>query len=48
MPALTPTQLDHFDREGYVVVRNVIDPAKTLAPLFAEYATVLDRLADKL
>ena len=48
MPALTPTQLEHFDREGYVVVRNVIDPAKTLDPLIAEYATVLDRLADEL
>ena len=48
MPALTPAELEHFDREGYIVVRNVIDPAKTLDPLIAEYATVLDRLADEL
>ena len=31
MPALTPSQLDHFAREGYVVVKGVLD----------EYATVL-------
>ena len=48
MPALTRRELDHFESEGYVVVKGVIDPAKTLDPIIAEYATVLDSLADAL
>lgn len=48
MPALTREELDHFENEGYVVVKDVIDPVKTLDPVIAEYATVLDRLADEL
>lgn len=48
MPALTPEELDHFENEGYVVVKDVIDPVQTLDPVIAEYATVLDRLADEL
>ena len=48
MPALAPEQLDHFAREGYVVAKGVIDPTKVLDPVIAEYATVLDSLADIL
>ena len=48
MPALAPEQLDHFDREGYVVVKGVIDPAKVLDPVIAEYVACLDRLAHQL
>ena len=48
MPALTPDQLDHFAREGYLVVQGVLDPVNTLDPVIDEYATVLDRLADAL
>ena len=48
MPALTREELDLFENEGYVVVKDVIDPTKTLDPVIAEYATVLDRLADEL
>ncbi len=48
MPALTRRELDHFEKEGYVVVKDAIDPAKTLDPVIAEYATVLDSLADAL
>ena len=48
MPALTPSQLDHFASEGYVVVKGVLDPTTTLDPVIDEYATVLDSLADDL
>ena len=48
MPALTPSQLDHFASEGYVVVKGVLDPVTTLDPVIDEYATVLDSLADDL
>ena len=46
--SLSAEQLDHFQREGYVVVRNVFDPDRWLTPLFREYEGVLDRLAKKL
>jgi phytanoyl-CoA hydroxylase len=48
MPALTREELDHFEHEGYVVVKDIIDPAQSLDPVIGEYATVLDRLADQL
>ncbi len=48
MPALSPRQLDHFDREGYVVVEDVLDPVAALDPVIAEYSTVLDQLAEEL
>ena len=48
MPTLSPSQLDHFDGEGYVVVKDVVDPVGTLDPVIAEYTTVLDRLAGEL
>ena len=48
MAALSPEQLDHFADQGYVVVKKVIDPAKSLDPVIDEYAQVLDRLADQL
>ena len=48
MAALSSEEIAHFDREGYVVVKDVINPVNTLDPVIAEYATVLDRLADQL
>ena len=48
MPALIPSQLDHFASEGYVVVKGILDPVTTLDPVIDEYATVLDSLADAL
>ncbi len=45
---LTPEQLDHFDREGYVVVRQAFDPRRWIDPIMREYEGVLDRLADVL
>ncbi len=45
---LSPDHRQHFDREGYVVIRNAFDPERWLAPLLREYEEVLDRLAQKL
>ena len=42
MPGLSAAQLEQFDREGYLVVENVLDPKLDIEPLFAEYTAVLD------
>jgi len=46
--ALKPQQVDQFHDEGYVLVEGLLDPARDLQPVFAEYAGVLDRLAAEL
>jgi hypothetical protein len=46
--SLSREDKEHFDREGYVVVRGAFDPDRWLTPLLQEYEKVLDRLADKL
>jgi phytanoyl-CoA hydroxylase len=46
--SLTPDQISHFRDEGYLVVEDLLDPARDLDPIIAGYATVLDRLADDL
>ena len=43
--SLTPEQVATFDREGYLVLRGLLDPAADLAPIIAEFSGVLDRLA---
>ena len=48
MTYLSAEQLEHFHREGYVVVDDLIDPEEVLDPLEAEYGTVLDSLAGDL
>ena len=48
MPGLSADQLAQFDRDGYLVVENVLDQQQDLAPLFAEYTTVLDGIVDRL
>ncbi len=45
---LTSSQREHFEREGYVLVRGAIDPVRWLDPIMREYETVLDRLAEEL
>lgn len=42
---LDQTQIDQFERDGYLVIEDVID-AGTLAAIKAEYAALLDRLYD--
>ncbi len=46
--SLNENQLNRFKREGYLLVKNVLDPTKVIEPLFAEYEVVLDRLANEL
>jgi len=48
MPGLSAAQLQQFDRDGYLVVENVLDPIADIAPLFAEYTTILDGIVDDL
>lgn len=48
MPGLSAAQLEQFDREGYLVVEDVLDPKRDIAPLFAEYTAVLDEIVDGL
>ena len=43
---LDQQQLDQFDRDGYLVVEDVIDP-QTLAAIQAEYAALMDDLYDQ-
>jgi hypothetical protein len=48
MAALTSTQLEQFQREGYLLVENLFDPVADIDPIIEEYHGVLDRLADQL
>jgi hypothetical protein len=48
MPGLSAAQLEQFDRDGYLVVENVLDQDQDLAPLFAEYSSILDGIVDGL
>ena len=48
MLGLSPQQVAQFQADGYLVVKGLFDPAADLDPVIAEYAGVLDRLADSL
>jgi phytanoyl-CoA hydroxylase len=48
MAGLTAAQRTQFEQDGYLVVENVLDPERDIDPVMAEYAGVLDRLADRL
>jgi phytanoyl-CoA hydroxylase len=39
--------VDLFERQGYLVVEDVLDPKEVLDPVVAEYEGVLDELADR-
>ena len=45
---LSSEQLSRFQRDGYLLVEGVLEPAAVVEPLFAEYGEVLDRLAHEL
>ncbi len=45
---LTQVQLDHFDREGWLIVDKVFDPETDFAPLLADYSDIADRQAPQL
>ncbi len=48
MAVLTSAQVEQFQREGYLLVENLFDPAADIDPIIAEYEGVLDSLANKL
>lgn len=48
MATLAPAHLDKFERDGYLLVEDVLDPERDLDPIIAEYEQVLDRLAREL
>jgi len=48
MPGLSSAQLEQFEREGYLMVENVLDPATDLQPVIDEYNGILDGLVDGL
>jgi phytanoyl-CoA hydroxylase len=45
---LTQTDLDHYAREGYVLLRGLLDVPREIQPVRDEYTGVLDRLALEL
>lgn len=45
---LTPDQVAQFRREGYLLVKGLLNPAEDLDPVYHEYAGVLDDLAKLL
>ncbi|MGD9711415.1 MAG: phytanoyl-CoA dioxygenase family protein [Thermomicrobiales bacterium] len=48
MTGLSPQQVLQFHEQGYLLVDNLFDPETDIAPLLAEYETVLDTLASDL
>jgi phytanoyl-CoA hydroxylase len=46
--ALSSAQLGQFDRDGYLLVRQAIDPDRYLGPVLREYEQLLDALAEEL
>ena len=42
---LNQAQLDHLDREGYLLLEGLLEPSADLDPILDEYASVLDRMA---
>jgi phytanoyl-CoA hydroxylase len=48
MNRLTEEELQHFEEEGYILIRGLLDPDRDIKPVLGEYAEVLDRLAHEL
>jgi phytanoyl-CoA hydroxylase len=48
MAGLSSTQREQFEAEGYLVVEDVLDPERDIAPVMEEYAGVLDGIAQSL
>ncbi|MFT5087518.1 MAG: phytanoyl-CoA hydroxylase [Candidatus Latescibacterota bacterium] len=48
MTKINAEQLAHFNEEGYLVVRGLLDVERVIEPIINEYHTVLNRLADDL
>ena len=48
MRVLTAAQKEQFEAEGYLLVEDLLDPARDIQPILDEYAEVLDGIANKL
>ena len=48
MPRLTHRQMEQFEREGYLLVKKVLDVEHIINPIIREYHEVLNRLANEL
>jgi phytanoyl-CoA hydroxylase len=48
MGSLTQTQVEQFQREGYLLVEDLFDPVADIDPLIEEYTGVLNQLANDL
>ncbi len=48
MRVLTPAQREQFEYAGFLVVEDVLDPERDIAPIMAEYAEVVDGIARAL
>ncbi len=48
MRGLTTDQVDQFEEQGFLLVKDVLDPEDDLDPIIVEYEGVLDRLANEL
>ena len=47
MPALTETQLEQFNREGFLVVEDIYDKERDFGPIMAEYSELLGSLCEQ-
>ena len=48
MPFLTAEQMEHFEEEGYLLLRGMLDVDAVIQPIIDEYYGVLDNLAREL
>jgi ectoine hydroxylase-related dioxygenase (phytanoyl-CoA dioxygenase family) len=48
MGSLSQEQVRQFEEQGYLLVRDLLDPEQDLDPVIKEYEGVLDRLIDRL
>src|SRR4051794_37131815 len=44
IPALTDSQISHFEKHGYVVAHDVLSVTRDIEPIQSEYMAVLDDL----
>lgn len=47
MPSLSEAQLAHWNTRGYLVLDDVLDLQKDIAPVVAEYEALLDTLCSR-
>jgi phytanoyl-CoA hydroxylase len=47
MAIAAKVDLDKFERQGYLIVENVLDPKEDLDPVVAEYEALLDELTER-